>query len=307
VRTTAVTGTGTAPPTTPATPGSPWRRTVRAVWAATLTGLLGLLFTALTALTVVVWASDPSYSLTNPVVDLAFFALGGIIVTAGFASQIATPSVAGLQQALLGLLTLSVAGWLGGRIEPFLGALLLLGVAAPLIVLHPDRRRLSTAGSGASRPLAALAAAAAGPAVAYAGGMLALARAAGPSCFFGQCVQGDRYAEAAALAVALVLVAMLAAVRTPGWRVSAWSAGTAAAVLGVTSLLFPGEVGALDAAWAVMTILWGAAVVTIAHGSWRIPPHRLTRESPASAMMESRGRLGTRRHGSDRGRTGLEQ
>ena len=70
----------------------------------------------------------------------AFFALGGILVTAGFVSQIRTPTVEGLQQALVALAVLSVAGGLSGRIEPLVGSLALLTVVAPLAMLHPHRR-----------------------------------------------------------------------------------------------------------------------------------------------------------------------
>ena len=96
-----------------------------------------------------------------------------------------------------------------------------------------------------SRSLAALAGVATVPAAAYAVEMLGRARAAGPSCFLGQCARGDRYVEASALAVA---VAALAAARTPGWRLPAWSAGTAAVVFGAASLLIAGQVGALSPA-----------------------------------------------------------
>jgi hypothetical protein len=249
------------------------------VWAATLTGLLGLLFTALTAVTLTLWATDPTYTHTNPVVDLAFLALGGILITTGFASQIRTPSIAGLQQAFLALAALSVAGWLGGRIEPFIGPLVLLAAAAPLVLLHPHRRRLLAPGPAPSRPLVAMTALAAGPAALYAAGMLAQARAAGPSCFLGQCVRGDRYAEAAALAFALVLVALLASLRTPGWTLPAWAAGTAAVVLGAASLLWPGEVGALHGTWAAATLAWGCGFVIVAHvpaRSARQPPTNLS-------------------------------
>jgi hypothetical protein len=249
----------------------PWKRKLHAVWAAALAGLCGVLFTGLTAVTVTLWATDASYTQTNPVVDLAFFALGGIVVTVGFASQIRTPSIAGVQQTLLALAALSVVGGLGGRIEPLVGPLVLLAAAAPLVVLHPDRRLLLAAGAGVSKPLVALAAVAAAPAVAYAAGMLEYARAAGPSCFLGQCVQGDRYAEAAALAAAIVLVALLAAGRTPGWRLPAWSAGASAVVLGVASLAFPGQVGALEVTWAVAAVAWGGGVIAVAR---RLPPTR---------------------------------
>lgn len=257
--------TATMPRTGPASTATRprWSR-FQAVWAATLAGLLGLLFTALTAVTIALWASDSAYTQTNPVVDLAFFALG-LIIAAGFASQVRGRHVAGLQQAMLALVALAIAGWLGGRIEPLVGPLVLVAAAAPLVALHPDRRRLLAAGAGLSWALAALAAVAAVPAARYAASMLDDARAAGPSCFLGQCVQGDRYAEAAALAIAVVALALLAAMRTPGWMLPAWSAGAAAVGLGAASLAFPGQVGALSAVWAVAAVVWGCAVAVVAH------------------------------------------
>jgi predicted nucleotidyltransferase len=66
----------------------PWGSIVFVGWATVLTVLLGLLFVGVTALTIALWATDPAYVETNPVVDLAFFALGGILVTAGVGSQV---------------------------------------------------------------------------------------------------------------------------------------------------------------------------------------------------------------------------
>ena len=249
----------------------PRRGTFVAAWAATLAALLGLTFAGTTAVTIALWATDADYALTNPVVDLAFFALGGILITVGIASQVRGGPVAGLQQAVLALLAFSVAGASGGRIEPFVGPLVLLAAIAPLVVLHPRRRDLVAAGEGPSWPLLALALAAAVPASLYAAGMLEQARAAGPSCFLGQCVQGDRLAEAAALAMAVVLVAALASWRTPGWRLPAWCAGVAALVLGVASWAFPGEPGALAAWPAAATVFWGVALVVVAEAHGRRP------------------------------------
>ena len=244
-------------------------------WAVTLTVVVGMVFTGTTALTIALWATDPAYTQTNPVVDVAFFALGGILIAVGFASQIRARRVAGLQQALVALLALAVAGLLAGRIEPFVGALLLLVAAAPIVVLHPARRQLLAAGNGVSRPLAALGAVAVIPAVAYAAAMLDRARAAGPSCFLGRCAEGDRFAETAALAVAVVLVALLASLRTSGWRLSAWCAGSAAITLGATSLAFPRELGALAAPPPAAAAVWGAAcIVTVyTHAGGAPRPH----------------------------------
>lgn len=279
--------TATKPRTRSASTASRTSRSrFRAVWAATLAGLLGLLFTALTAVTVVLWASDSSYTETNPVVDLAFLALG-LIIAVGFASQVRGRHVAGLQQAILALLALAAAGWLGGRIEPLVGPLVLLAAAMPLVALHPDRRRLLAAGAGASKPLAALAVAAAVPVTVYAADMLDHARAAGPSCFLGQCAQGDRYAEAAALTIAMVAVALLAAARTPGWMLPAWSAGAAAVVFGGASLSLPGTISALSAVWAVAAVVWGCAVIAVAHAQRRSAavPRRDNQVPPASGPL----------------------
>jgi hypothetical protein len=232
-------------------------------WAITTTVLLSLLFIGVTLLTVALWATDPADAETGPVVDLAFFALGGVLVTVGIASQVRRPQVAGVQQSVLALLTLAAAGLAGGRIEPSVGALVLLAATSPLARWHPDRPRLWTTDGPCSRPLLVLVLTAAAPATTYAVAMLERARAAGPSCFFGRCALGDRYAEAAALAIAVVLVALLAALRTDGWRLPAWCAGTAAIVLGATSLTFPAEDGALGAGWAIATLVWGAACISV--------------------------------------------
>jgi hypothetical protein len=236
-------------------------RGLRHIWAGTLATLLGLLFIAVTVMTLALWAADPASAETGPVVDLGFFALG-MMTAAGFASQIRHRGGAGLYQAILALLALAAAGLLGGRIEPLAGALVLLAAATPLGLSTP--RRPPDRGRRRSTPLAALSAAASVPAIGYAAALLAEARAAGPSCFLGQCAHGDRLAEAAAFAVALVLLGALASLRTPGWPLPAWSAGLGALLLASTSLLFPGEAGALTAGWAVATGLWGAAFIAIA-------------------------------------------
>lgn len=257
----------------PPSSSAPRRHRARAAWGLALAALLGLLFTGLTALTLTLWVTDPAYTETNPVVDLAFFALGGILVTTGLAAQVRTASVAGLQQAVLALAVLAAVGALGGRVEPFVGGAVLLAAVAPLVVSHPQRARLVALGpAGPSRSLAVLAVVAAVPATVYTTGMVAQARAAGPSCFLGQCARGDRYAEAAALAVAVVVVALLATARPPGWRLPAWSAGAAALVLGGASLLLPDEAGALGTAWATATAVWGVTLVTVAEREHRRMP-----------------------------------
>lgn len=235
------------------------------IWAAFLSLVFGLLFIGVTALTIGLWLAHQN-ALTTPVSDLSFFALGAIIIGIGFAVQLRAPErkIAGVQQAVLGLLALGVAGLIGNRVEPLVGSLLFLVAAAILAALHPARRAFFKLGGGLSAPLAALSILAAVPAVGYTASMLVLARHAGPSCFLGGCPYGDRLAEMAALALAIVLVGMLAALKTPGWRVAARSAGASAVILGLASILLPGVPGALGQAWGALTTTWGVLFVVAA-------------------------------------------
>ena len=225
---------------------------------------LGITFIGVTVLTIGLWVANQNL-VTTPVSDLSFFALGAL-VGVGFIVQLRAPEhhVAGMQQSLLGLLALTVAGLIGTREEPLTGGFLFLLAAAILAALHPARRELFKLGTSKSSLMAIMSILAAIPAVGYATSMLVLAREAGPSCFLGRCAHGDRFAEMAAAAVAIVLVGMLAALKTPGWRVSAWSTGAAAIVVGLASIALPDAPGSLGQAGGALAIAWGTLFVVMA-------------------------------------------
>lgn len=94
----------------------------------------------------------------------------------------------------------------------------------------------------------------------------------------GQCARGDRYAEIAALAVAVALVALLASARTGGWRVAALSAGVAAAILGLASVALPDVTGSVGWAWGALAVVWGVMVVAAA--DWRMRQTETTMNDP---------------------------
>ena len=246
--------------------GSRPRRVAFTAWAAVLTIIVGLMFVGTTLLTLGVWLADPSAAETNPVVDLGFFALGGLLVGSGLASQLvrADPRVGGLEQALIGLAALAVAGLLGERVEPLLGGLVLLVAVVVLGVLHPARAELFRLGRPTVLSLAVLVVLAAGPAVIYAVSMLDLAREAGPSCFLGQCAGGDRFAEMAALTIAILGTGILAGAKPRGWRLNAWCVGMAAATVGLASVALPEVPGAVGRLWGILAIAWGIAFVAAA-------------------------------------------
>jgi hypothetical protein len=102
-------------------------------------------------------------------------------------------------------------------------------------------------GGPASRPLTALAAAAAAPWLAYGWRMAANQRAGLPPAD-AETAGLHHWTAAAALAGAVVLVALLAALRTRGWRVPAWSAAAAAAC-GSASWMDPDVLASHSRAW----------------------------------------------------------
>ncbi|MGR0218739.1 hypothetical protein [Agromyces sp. ZXT2-6] len=230
--------------------------------------LLGILFISVTALTLIVWVAGPEQAETNPALDLAFFALG-VMVAAGFASQVRGRAPAGATQALVAAASLAAAGALALRIEPTVGGLVLTAAATVLVILRP-RPRMRIDRHWGRIPLGIAAALSAVPAGLHVADMLTAARAAGPSCFLGRCAGGDRLAESAALAVAIVLLAAVAAVGVDGWPLCAWSAGLAAILLGSISLILPTQVGSIPSPTAVAAVAWGFAVVIVTGVSTRM-------------------------------------
>lgn len=257
------------------------RQSVFRVWAAVWSTGVVVTFTGVTVLTVAMWLTDPDYTETAPVGDLSFFVLGAIIGV-GLASQLrrADQRIAGLQQAGIGILSLGVAGVIGARIEPAVGAVLLLLVVAVLVILHPARREISAPGPGIDVPVLAFSVLAGVPAIGYAVSMLDLAAKAGPSCFFGQCASGDRFAEMAAATIAIVLVGGLAGFKTPGWRLPLWSAGAGAVLIGSTSIALTDVPGSLGLGWGSLAVIWGVGLIVIGEGRGR------RRRPPTTARFE---------------------
>jgi len=226
------------------------------VWAAALSLAFGIGFFGLTVL-VIGWFEKP-FGVSTPVSELNHGALAGIIITIGILTQLRSPErrIAGVQQAVLGGLAFLITALIGGRQEPLQESLIFLAALALLVILHPAREEFFKRGPGPTASLAAVAIVGAVPASIYAGFMLVQARE-----FIGPPHHADRFAEMAATAIATVAVGLLASLRTPGWRISAWSAGAAAIVVGMASVVFPDAPGAVGRIWG--TLAAGAGVVFI--------------------------------------------
>jgi hypothetical protein len=248
------------------------RRTAFFIWAAVLALAFGIGFFGLTVL-VIGWFEKP-FGVSTPVSELSHGALAGIIITGGLLAQLRSPErrIAGLQQAVLGILAFLITALIGGRQEPLQASLLFLAALAFLVVLHPARGEFLKVETSPTTSLVALSLLGAIPVVIYSVNMLAEARQ-----FVGPPHHADRFAEMAAAAVAIVLVGMLASLRTRGWRISAWSAGAAASVVGLASIVFPDAPGAVGRFWGTLAVGAGVLFVGLAEFADHPKPVKPTR------------------------------
>jgi hypothetical protein len=95
------------------------------------------------------------------------------------------------------------------------------------------------------------------PLVAYALGMAEVQRIDTSS----EHAEFNHWVETSFTAAAILLLGALAAIRPAAFRLTAWSAGGALAILGVASLLLPGYASSLDAPWAWAALAGGLAFI----------------------------------------------
>ncbi len=77
-------------------------------------------------------------------------------------------------------------------------------------------------------------------------------------------------------------LALVAALRPPGWRLPAWSAGLSALLFGAASIANPGDASALNVYWSVLAIAWGIGFIAISEVTRRESAPR-TVANPATA------------------------
>ncbi len=235
------------------------RRIAFRAWAASLVVTFGVVFFGLTSL-VLAWFQEVE-GVAGPITDLGYGVLFGVILTTGLLMQLrsAERKIAGVQQAALVIPALLIGSAIASDSQDLVTALILLPAIGILLALHPAREEFLKKGAALSRPLLAITAVGAVPLVAYALDMGAQARAlSGPPHHV------QRLSTMAAVAVAIVLTGLLAALQTPGWRIPAWSAGTAAIVFGLASVVFPDQQGAAGREWGGVALAGGVLFIAVA-------------------------------------------
>jgi hypothetical protein len=216
----------------------------------------------------------------NPVLDVGWGALFGIVLPIGLLSQVRQPErrIAGLQQCALVAFVLAVAGAMGGAWRYLVLAGALGGAVALLVALHPARHTFLRRGR-VVLPLLLLAGAAAGPCLVYARRMASAQRRHLPPA---DAVSNGlhHWPVLAALALSMFLLAGLAALGTAGWRIPSWSAALAGVAWGVSCLRYPDAAGSEGRAWALAALIWGLAAVAVTE----IEARRIRRSLLAGAV-----------------------
>jgi hypothetical protein len=256
--------------------GSRFRRIAFNAWAAILVAGYGVAFFGYTSL-VLAWFEDVE-GVAGPVTDLGYGVLVGIIQTTGLLVQLRGPErkIAGVQQTFLVIPALLIGSAIASDSQNLVPALILLPAVGILLALHPARGEFFRRGAAPSWSLLAITVIGAVPLVAYALDMGAQARD-----LVGPPHHVQRLSTMAAMAVAIVLTGLLAALRTRGWRIPAWSAGVAAIMFGLASVVFPDQPGAVGRGWGGVAIAGG--VLFIAMAEWEARRATATRE-PSSRV-----------------------
>jgi hypothetical protein len=253
------------------TSGSRFRRIAFNAWAAILVAGYGVAFFGYTSL-VLAWFEDVE-GVAGPVTDLGYGVLVGIIQTTGLLVQLRGPErkIAGVQQTFLVIPALLIGSAIAFDSQNLVPALILLPAVGILLALHPARGEFFRRGAALSWSLLAITVIGAVPLVAYALDMGAQARD-----LVGPPHHVQRLSTMAAMAVAIVLTGLLAALRTRGWRIPAWSAGVAAIMFGLASVVFPDQAGTVGRGWGGVAIAGGVLFIAVAE--WEVRRATATRE-----------------------------
>ena len=263
----------------------PARRVAFRAWAVVLVLVFGVVFFGLTTL-VIGWFESLE-GVAGPVTDLGYGALVGIILTLGLLVQLRAPErkIAAMQQAVLVIPALLIGSAVAGDAQNLILALILVPALGVLLALHPARAEFLRRDAPVSPALVLVAIAGGIPLIAYALDMGAQARE-----LTGPPHHVQRLSTMAAMAIAILLTGLLAALKTQGWRVPAWCAGSAAFVFGLASMAFPDHPGAEGRWCAGLAIGGGVLFVAVAEREARSSPRTAPvrpAESPAEACSSS--------------------
>lgn len=202
----------------------------------------------------------------NQVLDAGWGLVFGVILPVALLAQLRRPErrIAGIQQTAIVAFALATAGVLGGTWSYVALAGGIAAACSVLLALHPARRTFLARGPRRESSMLALATVGVVPALVYAWRMAsAQRRDLAPADAVSNGLH--HWTVMAALGLLVILLVLLAALRTSGWRIPALSASIAAAGWAISCLLAPpSAAGSEGHAWAWAVLGW--AVVVLAAG-----------------------------------------
>ena len=243
-----------------------WRRLLHL--GTSLLVAAGFWFAAFGLPALLLWwqAADSAQHATGHVNEAAVGALLGVLLGGGALAQAWRPleRVAVTQHTLLASIAAAVTCLIAGRGTDVAGnAQIMLLLAAILLASHPGKRELLRVAGRVSPTLVGLAIPGAVALLSYA--WIQGARQVQLPANVPATADGRAWlAEIAAASAAIAVVATVAAMRRPGWRISAWSAGIATSVLGASWLTYPTDDGSLGVAAGAVAVVAAAAFVAVA-------------------------------------------
>jgi len=235
-------------------------------------------FGALFGVAVVIAWIDNTDGGIHRVHDMGFGSLYGAILTVGLAVQVSHPErrISAFYQIVAVALAVVLGGVLSSSGYAALGILILVACVI-LLLLHPYRSEvLRPVREGFSPLLAGLAVLGAIPLLWYASSMASLQRNGLPADLH---VKQEHWTTMAAMAIGIALVGLLSSIRFRGWRISAWSAGTALFLYGLASVVYPHKAGSEGTEWGLVAILGGLVFIAVAEWEAR----------RSSSLQEPRG------------------
>jgi hypothetical protein len=179
--------------------------------------------------------------------------------------------VAALQQLVVVTASVALATFLTVRAHEWLLVLVMAAFSAVLVALHPARAQLLGVEHRPHGVLVALATIAAVPAAIYAEHMAANRRSGIPG---DDTNTFEHWTVQSAVAICLVLLVALSALRTDGWRVPGASAATGALILAIVAILTDDGPGDFGTGWAIAALAWATVVglVVGASSAESVPP-----------------------------------
>jgi len=218
--------------------------------------ILAALFGSASILSSALFAVDPLVSddpidqshRVHAIGGLWGFGLTGAVL---LAIAVRPSNVNAFQAGLVASVGLVVVGLVAGDLVP---GFLFVGLVISLILyaLHPHRREALSFSGRPSALLLGLGLIALVPAGAYALTMAELQ--GGPPT--DPHVELHHWSGMAAAALSIVLVGVVAGLRTEGWRLTAWLAAGAGILFGLTSVVYADYPGAVESPWSWLTITW---------------------------------------------------